>query len=77
MTQMTQIKHNPKTVGDLLNLHKSISEKLDAFNIKHPEMLYNIDLFIGENSHTIIIDIKVIDAGRVNPDTETTGGKIQ
>ena len=73
---MIQIKHSPKTVADLLLLHKGISEKMENFKINHLEFTYDINLYIGEDNHVIVINIGTDNATGVRPNTEETGRKI-
>jgi hypothetical protein len=71
---MMQITHIQKTLEDLFDLHKGLSEKLDVFQANHPEIEYNIQLFIGEKEHKIVIDIS--NANRTTIDDKETGPQI-
>ena len=74
--KMVQLKHNPKTVEDFLQLHKGISEKLDMFKSNHTEFSYSINMYIGEDNHVIVINIGTDNAAGTGPNTEKTSGEI-
>lgn len=55
---MTQLKYNERSLETLLELHKAFTERLEVFIERHPEFNYNINLFIGEETHTIEVTVK-------------------
>jgi hypothetical protein len=69
-----QIVHDPKTLDDLFGLNILLQEKLDYFiEHKHPEMDYNMQMFIGEKEHKIILTLFEKNADRTSADDKEDG----
>ena len=74
---MTQIKHKVQTVSALLTLHKELTEKLENFKLWHPELVYDVNLLIGEETHVIEINLRLDNASKgTGSDSKEPGEEV-